>query len=114
MPRLALHRCFHHEDREAVCRCPNCARYFCRECVAPHDGRLLCSPCVLNLAAAASDTEAVRRVPRGIGQVFLAVLTLLMVWLIFFLAGWTLIQLRPTAPVAGLRATPLGVEARAV
>jgi hypothetical protein len=43
----ALHqRCWNHEDREAVCRCPECGRSFCRECVGEHESRLLCAACL--------------------------------------------------------------------
>jgi hypothetical protein len=45
-PSLALARCFHHPMREAVCRCPTCTRYFCRECITEHEGNFLCNRCV--------------------------------------------------------------------
>lgn len=39
-------RCLHHPVREAVARCPECRRHFCRECVTEHDGRFVCAPCL--------------------------------------------------------------------
>ena len=48
---LARERCWNHAAREAVCRCPGCARFFCRECVTEHDARLLCASCVAGQAA---------------------------------------------------------------
>lgn len=39
-------RCFHHHGREAVARCPQCGRYFCRECITEHEGKVLCASCI--------------------------------------------------------------------
>lgn len=46
MPGLSHQRCFQHSTREAVARCPECRRFFCRECVTEHDDRLLCATCL--------------------------------------------------------------------
>ncbi len=45
---MTLHRqrCVRHPDREAAARCPACGRFFCRECVTEHEGRLLCAACL--------------------------------------------------------------------
>lgn len=48
---LARARCFNHPAREAVARCPECGRLFCRECVSEHEDRLLCSFCLERLLA---------------------------------------------------------------
>ncbi len=40
------HRCWNHDAREAVCRCPSCGRPYCRECVSEHEARLLCAGCL--------------------------------------------------------------------
>lgn len=50
MPGLSQQRCFQHSLREAAARCPECRRYFCRECVTEHDDRLLCAACIGSLA----------------------------------------------------------------
>ena len=47
---LSQQRCVLHPDREAVARCPECKRFFCRECVTEHDGRLLCATCINHLS----------------------------------------------------------------
>ena len=39
-------RCRNHPERPVVARCPGCRRYFCRECVTEHEGRMLCATCV--------------------------------------------------------------------
>ena len=44
---LSQQRCYHHREREAVVRCPECGRYYCRECVTEHDQRMLCSACLV-------------------------------------------------------------------
>ena len=43
---LAKTRCFQHADREAAARCPECERFYCRECVTEHDGRMICRTCL--------------------------------------------------------------------
>lgn len=45
---MTLHtqRCVRHGTREAAARCPSCERFYCRECVVEHDGRLLCTGCL--------------------------------------------------------------------
>jgi hypothetical protein len=50
---MMLHhqRCFHHSAREAVARCPSCTRFYCRECVVEHSGRLLCAACLATQSA---------------------------------------------------------------
>jgi hypothetical protein len=44
-------RCWNHDAREAVCRCPGCSRSFCRECVTEHEARLLCAACLNSFAS---------------------------------------------------------------
>jgi len=39
-------RCFHHRQREAVARCAGCRHFFCRECIADHNGQMLCAACL--------------------------------------------------------------------
>ncbi len=46
MQSLKTQRCFHHPGREAAARCPECERFFCRECVTEHDGRVTCANCL--------------------------------------------------------------------
>jgi hypothetical protein len=45
---LALHhqRCANHPEREASARCPECGRFYCRECVTEHEDRVLCAACL--------------------------------------------------------------------
>lgn len=46
MPDITQQRCDHHMFREAVARCPECSRFFCRECITEHEDRVLCAACL--------------------------------------------------------------------
>ncbi|HDH05178.1 MAG TPA: rhomboid family protein [Nitrospirae bacterium] len=46
MKDLAKQRCFNHLHRESAAICPECSRFFCRECVTEHDDRILCASCL--------------------------------------------------------------------
>ncbi len=84
MPLLAQQRCFNHRHREAVARCPECARYFCRECVTEHAERLLCARC---LEAAAGPRARRRRWSGPLLRLALPLLGLLLLWMSFFYLG---------------------------
>jgi len=51
MNSISRRRCFNHPVREASARCPECERFFCRECVTEHEDRVICSGCLKKLAA---------------------------------------------------------------
>lgn len=80
-----------------MARCPSCARFFCRECVTEHDGRLACAEC-LRLAAAPVARAAVpwRLWLRPLG----ALAGLLLAWMIFYYAGQLLTRVPPPARTA--------------
>ena len=85
---LLLQRCFHHLDREAAARCPSCQRFYCRECVTEHDGRMICANCVARL-------QAPQSVERS-GSTMWAVMSLgglLLAWLIFYYLGMGLARI---------------------
>ena len=80
MPGLMVHQtCWNHETREAVCRCPECGRSYCRECVTEHAARLLCAACLRKAMAAVRP----RRTARRFSEVLLLIGGLLLSWLIF-------------------------------
>ncbi len=90
---LAWQRCANHADREAVARCPECSRYFCRECVTEHENRVLCAACLKKTA----------RIPllkrpgfAGALLVMKCVVGLLVAWFFFYLIGEALLSL-PTS-----------------
>src|ERR1035438_9096911 len=85
MPNLTIHqRCWNHEAREAVCRCPECGRSFCRECVTEHAARLLCASC---LKALAQTRPARRGAMRRLLSAGMLLFGILLAWLVFFGAG---------------------------
>lgn len=86
-------RCWNHHSREAVCRCPNCVRPFCRECVTEHEARLLCAECLQELSLVkVTPPGFMRRLAPA--TLFLASLTFS--WILFLALGTLLTEL--TAP----------------
>lgn len=83
-------RCFNHADREAALRCPECGRFYCRECGTEHDRRFVCAACLRRLssprAAARGRFAAAGRVLLAGGGIFLA-------WLCFYLCGQLLLAI---------------------
>lgn len=83
-------RCFHHAGREAAARCLNCHRFYCRECVAEHAGRLLCKNC---LPQNARPGRSGWKIPLVLGRLILVSAGILVTWLVFFLLGKILLLL---------------------
>lgn len=87
-------RCWNHEAREAVCRCPECGRSFCRECVSEHQARLLCALCL----SKAAHTSAVKvSLKRRMAPAAMVLVGLLLAWTVLFSAGESLIILAERA-----------------
>jgi hypothetical protein len=87
---VSSQRCFNHGLREAAARCPECRRFFCRECVAEHDDRVICASClkkltVTGLAKHRAFSATVRSVQVVVG--------ILVVWFFFFMIGESLLRL---------------------
>jgi hypothetical protein len=83
-------RCANHYRREAVARCPECSRTFCRECVTEHDARILCASCLAKILTPVSKTKKrFRHLSRGTAFAF----GVLLVWYVFFLVGQILIAI---------------------
>src|SRR3954471_10181065 len=89
--RLLLgQRCANHELREAVCRCPQCRRSLCRECVTDHEGRLVCAAC---LRISTRSAAAPRRGSRHTKEIGMALAGVLLAWAMFFGAAQSLITI---------------------
>lgn len=86
---LARQRCWTHAQREAVSRCPECRRFYCRECVTEHDGRLLCVQCL----SARTVIKAGRAGTRWALWTVAAMAGLLVSYLMFHTVGYVLEQL---------------------
>ena len=80
---ISRERCFNHASREAVARCPECGRYFCRECISEHEGRVVCAFCLKRISA-----EPTKRY-RLAGLIRLAevLLGIVLLWSSFYLLG---------------------------
>jgi hypothetical protein len=90
MESINRQRCFHHSGREAVARCPECTRFFCRECVAEYEDRVLCSSCLKKISA-----PVVKRSHnfKFIGRVLPLCFGLVVGWLFFYFVGKILITI---------------------
>lgn len=93
MEPLSQQRCFNHLPREAVARCPDCARYFCRECVTEHDDRVICAACLKQISMPPLTR---RRARTGAVRLLQCLLGFLTVWFFFYLIGDGLLRL-PTS-----------------
>ena len=91
-PALVQARCWNHPSREAVVRCPECRRFFCRECVTEHQGRMVCATCVVQ------GSVVTRRVERPAAALWitLALAGVLLAWLVFYYAGLSLARIPST------------------
>lgn len=90
MSDLTFQRCFNHQNREAAARCPECGRYFCRECVTEHDDRVLCAVCLNSLLQSSS----VKKIQfRSLFRLFQFLLGLLIIWMFFYYLGEALISI---------------------
>lgn len=93
MDSLTHARCFNHAEREAAARCPECKRFFCRECVTEHGDRVICARCLRRLA------ELGRRADGRIAKLHTVshlALAFLVAWLVFYSFGRALLLL-PTS-----------------
>lgn len=88
---LSAQRCLNHVDREAVARCPECARFFCRECVVEHEDRIICASCLARLIAPPAEKVAAWRMA-GVLPVARGVLGVFAAWLVFYLIGRVLLE----------------------
>ena len=90
MTSLAHQRCFNHAGREAVARCPQCGRFFCRECVTEHEDRVICAVCLRRQGRPQLTKRGWFVGVLRAGEVLLAVFA---AWLFFRLVGGGLLLL---------------------
>jgi len=93
--------CFHHADREPVARCPECSRYFCRECVNEYDDRLLCSDCLLTTSEQQEEQRSGR--VKKLLPLLQVVLGVLGAWLAFYILAGGLLSIPSTIHDGTLR-----------
>jgi hypothetical protein len=85
MNGLIHQRCWHHPSRQAVVRCPVCRRYYCRECVTEHRGRMMCAACVESERRVAETGPA--RVSGSAAWIAFGLLGLFLAWVTFYYLG---------------------------
>ena len=93
MEDLLHQRCFNHLLREAVARCPQCQRYFCRECVTEHEDKVLCAAC---LSADADSDRSDRSGFGGLMRMMHFLLGAALLWVFFYYMGQILLSLPST------------------
>ena len=81
-------RCAIHPEREAAVRCPSCARFYCRECVTEHQGRMICAHCVAQINAPAPEKRSA-----GVMWSLLCVGGFLFAWMLFYYLGMSLARI---------------------
>ncbi len=88
---IAAQRCFTHNERGASGRCPACTRFYCRECLTEHEGRVLCTRCLQAL----SKPEAVKSLSflRGITRGVVGLSGVALAGAFFYLAGLLMARL---------------------
>ena len=89
MKTLNEQRCTNHSSREAVARCPQCRRFFCRECVTEHEGRMLCSACLAKITGSGRKTE--HQWPNRVSLAVQGGFGFLLLWATFYLIGQLLL-----------------------
>jgi len=87
---LTSQRCFNHPQREAAALCPECGRYFCRECVTEHEDRVLCASCLRDLKIDKGNGPSITAPALRLSQALLGVL---IAWLFFYYMAETLLSI---------------------
>ncbi len=90
MRNIARQRCYNHELREAAARCPECRRFFCRECVSEHDDRVICASCLAKFVKAPSTR---RSYAGGLFKILQVLLAIIILWSSFYLLGQMLLTI---------------------
>lgn len=89
MSNVVHQRCRNHGLREAVARCVECRRYFCRECIVEHEDRILCAGCLSLLLEPKADRKWRVGGLAQAGQFFAG---LVILWIAFYTIGRALLQ----------------------
>ncbi len=91
MTQLHLRHCLNHETREAVARCPECGHFYCRECIAEHDDRIICAACLRKSLRAPEVKQ--RPVVAWMGRGAAFALSFVIAWLAFYTVGKILLSI---------------------
>jgi len=88
MESLIHQRCFNHALREAAARCPECRRFYCRECITEHEDRIICSACLVKLSQRTPFRTSMLRWAWRCSELVAGVFV---VWLFFYVLGGLLL-----------------------
>ena len=91
MQGLIDQRCHYHPQREAAARCPECGRYFCRECITEYAHRVVCTSCLRHVTD--SSPGAGRIGVGGLFKVIQAGLGIFVLWMSFYYFGQVLLTI---------------------
>jgi hypothetical protein len=94
--RMIVSRCYNHPDREASARCTVCGRFHCRECVAEHDGRMICGACLRKESPV--QAPGGRRWLAWSARSLQACAAIAVAWLVFYAAGRLLLSVPSAFP----------------
>lgn len=78
---LRKRKCANHESREAVARCPECRKDFCRECITEHKNKMLCTNCLREIT---QKKDARKRKMEIVFAMFLFFIGMLISYYFFF------------------------------
>ncbi|MBT8368444.1 MAG: rhomboid family protein [Deltaproteobacteria bacterium] len=85
MRDLTHQRCQNHMPREAVARCPECGRFFCRECITEHEDKVLCAACLRKLVGSPAKKSVGYQKLLQLGHFMLGILILYVIF--YYVAG---------------------------
>jgi len=90
MPDIVYQVCCNHPQRMAAARCLECGRFFCKECITEHSGRVLCTTCLSKAVAAGS-----KKRPRFtlLLQTVQWVLGVWLLWVFFYIFAQMLLRI---------------------
>jgi hypothetical protein len=90
-----LHQhCLNHPEREAVAKCPTCARPFCRECITEHDFRMICANCLAEFKGDKGKARPKLRLP--VMPMIQVVAGIAILWTVFYQIGEILVNIPVT------------------
>jgi hypothetical protein len=86
-------RCTNHLLREAAARCPECNRYFCRECITEHEDRVYCAAC---LAKVLNRGRQKQSRAWSLLRLVQFILSFVLLWACFYYLGQALLMIPDT------------------
>ena len=91
MTQLHHRLCLNHDTREAVARCPACGHFYCRECIAEHDDRVICAACLRKMFRPTENKRGA--LAASLARLMALGLSLIIGWLSFYAVGKILLSI---------------------